>query len=292
MTDLPIYVCRRTAEPVVVDGALSDPIWSRLEPVGDFRLADGSGKPQLPTELKLCWDDSNLYLGFTAIDTDIWGTMRQRDDSIYEEEVVEAFICSGGDITHYYEFEFSPHNVVFDAAIQCPESGDRRFLRADLNWNCEGLQSAVTVAGTLDDHTDVDDRWTVEVALPFSQIGLAAAPQARRQQRCDRRGERKRGREHLARDGWGRAPRDGETWRANFYRIDRAWGAAPSASPATMRPQGGAQATPGASCERRTGGPAAGPAGEFSCWSPTLADPPNFHVPGRFGRLVFSAKAA
>jgi len=263
MTDLPTYVCRRTAEPVVVDGALSDPIWSRLEPVGDFRLADGSGKPQLPTELKLCWDDSNLYLGFTAIDTDIWGTMRQRDDSIYEEEVVEAFICSGGDITHYYEFEFSPHNVVFDAAIQCPESGDRRFLRADLNWTCEGLQSAVTVAGTLDDHTDVDDRWTVEVALPFSQIGRGGKP-----------------------------PVDGEEWRANFYRIDRAWGAAPSASPATMRPQGGAQATPGASCERRTGGRAVPTRDEFSCWSPTLADPPNFHVPARFGRLVFSAKSA
>jgi hypothetical protein len=39
------------------------------------------------------------------------------------------------------------------------------------------------------------------------------------------------------------------TWRANFYRIDR------------------------------------GGTDEFSAWSPTLADPPDFHVPERFGIL-------
>lgn len=41
-------------------------------------------------------------------------------------------------------------------------------------------------------------------------------------------------------------------WRANFFRIDR--------------PRGGEA--------------------EFSCWSPTLAVPPDFHKPSAFGRLV------
>jgi len=225
MSELPRYVCRRTTEPVTVDGRLTEKVWSQVEPVGIFRLADDSAEPQLPTEVRACWDDRNLYLAFVAIDTDIWGKMRQRDDPIYDEEVVEAFICSGEDVTRYYEFEFSPHNVVFDAAIQCPESGDRRYLKADLGWDCEGLQSAVEVVGTLDDPSDVDERWTVEVALPFSQIGRG-----------------------------GRAPADGELWRANFYRIDRAG------------------------------------EGEFSCWSPTMAVPSNFHVPARYGELVFTAK--
>jgi hypothetical protein len=42
------------------------------------------------------------------------------------------------------------------------------------------------------------------------------------------------------------------SWRANFFRIERP----------------------------RAGTP------EFSCWSPTLADPPDFHKPSAFGRLV------
>lgn len=208
---------------MTVDGLLRERVWSQVEPVGPFLLADGRGKPQLPTEVRACWDERNLYLAFVAIDTDIWGKMRGRDDPIYEEEVVEAFICSGEDVTRYYEFEFSPHNVVFDGAVECPESGDRRFLKVDVGWDCEGLRSAVQVVGTLDDASDVDDRWTVEAALPFSAIGRE-----------------------------GRAPEEGERWRVNFYRIDRAG------------------------------------EGEFSCWSPTLADPPNFHVPGRFGEMVFA----
>lgn len=43
-------------------------------------------------------------------------------------------------------------------------------------------------------------------------------------------------------------------WRGNFYRIER--------------PRDGAH--------------------EFSSWSPTFADPPDFHRPARFGRLVLS----
>ena len=195
MSELPTYICRKTVEPITIDGYLTEGVWSRLESVGDFAHADGTGAPQLPTEVKMCWDDSNLYLAFVAVDTDIWGKMRKRDDPIYQEEVVEAFLCSGGDITRYFEFEWSPHNVVFDAKIECPESGDRSRMTADVGWDCAGLKSAVQVVGTLDDSSDVDERWTVEVALPFASIGRAGKP-----------------------------PVDGEEWRGNFYRIDQAGG--------------------------------------------------------------------
>jgi len=226
MQELPTYICEKTAEPITIDGHLSEGVWSRAKPLRGFVLADDSGEPQLPTEVKICWDERNLYLAFVAVDTDIWGTMRDRDDPIYDEEVVEAFLCSGDDVTQYFEFEFSPHNVVFDARIECPESGDRSRMKADLQWDCEGIESAVHVVGTLDERDDIDERWTVEVAIPFAQIGREE-----------------------------RAPVEGERWCANFYRIDRAG------------------------------------EGEFSCWSPTLSDPPNFHVPGQFGRLQFSSES-
>ena len=47
------------------------------------------------------------------------------------------------------------------------------------------------------------------------------------------------------------APVAGTRWRANFFRIDQAHG------------------------------------GECSAWSPTFADPPDFHLPDRFGVLAF-----
>ncbi len=222
MSELPSYVCLKTPEPITIDGQLDEPVWSRVEPI-TLTLNDGSGEPQLPTELRACWDDDNLYLAYTVVDTDIWGTYRKRDDLIWEEEVVEAFLSSCGDATKYFEFNFSPHNVVFDAKIEIPENGDRTHMKSSVAWNCEGLRSAVKVVGTLDRRDDLDERWTVEAALPFSEIGRK-----------------------------GKAPTEGETWRANFYRIDRAG------------------------------------EGEFSAWSPTLVG--NYHVPARFGRLVFSER--
>jgi hypothetical protein len=207
----------------LVDGRLGEAVWRQVPTIAGFRFVDGIGEPRLPTEVRACWDDHYLYLGFVCVDTNIWGTLRERDDPVWQEEAAEAFLSSGDDLTRYFEFNFSPHNTVFDAAIQCPESGDRRMMSADVSWNCDGLLSAVQVVGTIDDQSDVDDKWTVEAALPFSQIGRG-----------------------------GRTPADGERWRANFYRIDR---------------EG---------------------EGEFSCWSPTLSEPPNFHVPGKFGHVVFS----
>jgi hypothetical protein len=50
-----------------------------------------------------------------------------------------------------------------------------------------------------------------------------------------------------------RSPERGQEWRANFFRIDRS--------------------------------PSRGD--EFSAWQPTLKNPPDFHVPEAFGRLVF-----
>ena len=49
-------------------------------------------------------------------------------------------------------------------------------------------------------------------------------------------------------------PRPGEEWRGNFFRIDR----------------------------DKSGGD------EYSAWSATLKDPPDFHVPAAFGRIVFA----
>jgi hypothetical protein len=154
---------------------------------------------------------------FRCLDTDIWGTYERRDDPLYEEEVVEAFLCPTGDLRHYYEFEVNPRNVVFDARVHCPDL-HRATMRVDISWDCPGLETSVLVEGILHttppdhrrpttDHTEVQrggdaanpstvnlqpSSWTVEMVIPF-----AAFPEVN-------------------------PPRPGDVWRANFYRIDRA----------------------------------------------------------------------
>lgn len=40
------------------------------------------------------------------------------------------------------------------------------------NWDFPGLQSAVFLDGTINDDSDRDRGWTVEIALPWSEMGL------------------------------------------------------------------------------------------------------------------------
>ena len=209
---------------------------SLLLPVAAISATEAEFRPQ-KTRLMVTYDDSHLYVSFECADSDIWGTYSQRNDPLYEEEVVEAFLCPTGDLRHYYEFEVSPRNVVFDAKVFSPDL-HRGTMQVDRSWDCAGLQTAVRVNGVL--HTTRPDErpititststitnshgqswWSVEMAIPF-----AAFPEVN-------------------------PPARGDVWRANFYRIDRA------------EPP------------------------EFTAWSPTLEDPPNFHVPERFGFLEF-----
>ncbi|MBI3912351.1 MAG: hypothetical protein HY320_15640, partial [Armatimonadetes bacterium] len=158
---LPRYECVRAAGPVTVDGSLDEFAWSAAGPMGFLHLSHGHGEPKLQAEVRTCWDEENLYIAFSCKDTDVWATHTRRDDPLYEEEVVEAFLCPTGDLRHYYEFELSPANVLFDARVFNPDL-DRRTMLLDTDYNAAGIRTGVNVSGTLDNRDDVDTGWTAE----------------------------------------------------------------------------------------------------------------------------------
>ncbi len=165
---------------------LSSRRWDELPALTPFALADGSGPAVQQTETRVCRDEEALYVRFDCADRDAWGTCRQRDDPIYEEEAVEVFLAPGEeDPTRYFEFEVSPRGVVFDARVHNPTSR-RADMQVDPSWDCPGLRWAAG-AGTLR-----QDWWAI-LAIPWRSIESDIEPS-------------------------GDPPR---VWRANFYRIER-----------------------------------------------------------------------
>src|SRR5262249_24056895 len=138
--DLPLYRCRRATGPIVVDGSLDEAAWGRATPAY-LVLTDGATEPRLSTEARLCWDDRCLYVAFSCKDTDTWASFPQRDDPLYNEEVVELFLCPTGALRLYFEFEVSPQNTLFDAKVFSPE-GDRRSMLVQTEWDAPGIQTA------------------------------------------------------------------------------------------------------------------------------------------------------
>ena len=156
--------------------------WGAVPQLPPLFLADGSGVAQQQTIVRVCHDKYALYVCFECCDSDIWGAYTRRDESIFDEEVVEVFISHGPDPKqNYYEFEISPNGVLLDARVHNPTEL-RRDLQVDCNWDCPDLRWQAT-------RNDLMGHWWAALAIPWSSIGGA--------------------------DG------SGFIYRANFFRIER-----------------------------------------------------------------------
>jgi hypothetical protein len=219
---LPFVIIRAVITPellVVPRGAfeMEDP-WTMPAACNPVRLrrATDAAPPRLSTSVAVWFDRDHLNILFSASDDHIEATLLAHDAPLYEEDVVEVFLAPQP-LTRYFELEVSPRGTIFDARVDSPD-GDRATMHVDREWTCEGLVAAVRKV------TESDGASTIDTLLriPFAAFGSET-------------------------------PADGETWRANFYRIDR-------------HPHYG---------------------DEFSAWQPTMKIPADFHVPAAFGTLRF-----
>ncbi len=173
-----VYRCPYIDQPIKIDGVLDEPVWQRATPL-NFIIPVTLQKPLSRTEGRLLWDDSYLYVGFKAYDQDIWSYLTERDSTTCSEDVLEVFLKPDSAKEPYYNFEINALSTVYDAYNLKRGAGGEDHHRWS-RWDCEGLRSAVTIKGTINDHTDVDEYWQLEVAIPFAELptlnGQAPAP--------------------------------------------------------------------------------------------------------------------
>lgn len=213
-TEPPIYEAPRATPAPVIDGSLDDPAWRTApwtEPFIDIR-GEGWPEPTWPTRAKIAWDDSNLYIAAELEEPHLWATLADRDAILYREHDFEVFIDPDGDALDYYELEINALGTEFDLFLPRPYN---RKGKANVAWDMVGLRTAVALDGTLNDPSDEDRGWTVEIAIPWSALrppeGGAAANDPRE---TDRYATIEGGRHRP-----GTGPQAGDEWRINFSRV-------------------------------------------------------------------------
>lgn len=187
------YSCPRASGPIAIDGRLDEPAWQNAPWTQSFVDIEGARKPQPPlkTQAKLLWNDEFLYIGAEVQEPHVWATLKHRDEIVFHDNDFEVFIDPDGDTREYYEIEINALNTIFDLFLVRTYNDGGPALHA---WDCKGMKSAVHVDGTLNDPTDVDRGWTVEMALPWKTLAEAAHRPA--------------------------PPTVGDTWRMNFSRVE------------------------------------------------------------------------
>jgi hypothetical protein len=93
----------------------------------------------------------------------VWGTLKQRDTVIFYNNDFEIFIDPDGDTHNYVEFEMNALNTVWDLFLTAPYRNNPKVLN---QWDMKGVLSAVSIQGTLNNPSDIDRGWQLEVAIP------------------------------------------------------------------------------------------------------------------------------
>lgn len=165
------YVCYRTPSHIEIDGNIDTPEWAAA-PWSDYFIdIEGDArsiKPRYNTRMKMLWDAEYLYIAAELEEPDIWGYLTERESVIYYDNDFEVFIDPDGDTHKYIEYEMNALATEWDLLLTKPYR-DHGYSVLN-NWNIAGVKRAVKIYGTINNPSDKDIKWTVEIAMPIKSI--------------------------------------------------------------------------------------------------------------------------
>lgn len=202
------YTAKKISSTPPTDGNLRKQEWAAAEWSSRFSDMVTGGPALYATQSAVLWNDTHLFIAFRAEEPFLEARQTLRDSIVFLENDLELFI-DGGDC--YYELEVNAANTVYevffvwkDAFLNNPRfdkvsfdvhqpgvytfGGDydrsgasfwkgthpRGIRWAFTGFDMPGLATAVTLEGTLNDHSDTDKGWNLEISVPWSSLALLA----------------------------------------------------------------------------------------------------------------------
>ena len=165
------YVCHRAADTITIDGKLDEASWKHAANTAEFVDISGEGfpRPEYRTTAKMLWDDEFLYVAAEMEEPNLQASLTEHDSIIYRDNDFEVFLDPDGDGKNYFEIEINAFGTLFELMLDKPYRVGGNFLT---QWDCPGLKSAVRCTGTLNDASDRDRGWVVEMAIPRKALTL------------------------------------------------------------------------------------------------------------------------
>jgi hypothetical protein len=164
---LPLYTCRRAASPITIDGQINEAPWLAASWTPDLLsiLGPSEPKPAHRTRCKMLYDDKYLYIAAEIEAPHLWAT--DHTTKLFNENAFEIFLDVNSNGRDYWEIEINPKNAAWILNMPLPYSaGGRPLTEVEL----PGFQSAIRLDGTLNDPSDTDRSWTVEIAIPWTAL--------------------------------------------------------------------------------------------------------------------------
>ena len=157
--ELPRMSAHRTSEEIKIDGILDEPVWQSVEPIRQlYQIQPDQGEPATEqSEVRILYDDKKLYFGFIffdEMDKIVANDMRRDSPGLRSNDYGFLLLDTYNDRRNAVFFRFTPVGGMEDTAVS--NSGGSLNTSWDIVWECRCKIN--------------EDNWTVEIAIPFSQL--------------------------------------------------------------------------------------------------------------------------
>ncbi len=153
----------RIRSHIALDGLLTESVWADTQPIDEIRQREPHPGQEASerTEVKLLYDDRNIYIGVRCFDSEpgrIIATQMARDSDLSADDKIEIVIDPFHDHRNGYYFATNPAGALVDALII--ENGQMMNLQWDSIWNVHTAR--------------FEQGWSAEFEIPFKTLSFRA----------------------------------------------------------------------------------------------------------------------
>ena len=149
-----VIIAQVIPEEIQIDGFLKEEWWLKADFQNDFSLITGEGLATAQTTIAALFSPTRLYIAFRVDDSPVQKrktTIVQKDGPVFYDDSVEVFLDPWLSRSFYYHLSMNSLGTRYDS-----------FSRSGPSWNAQWQTSV----------SEKENGWTVEIAIPFTELGV------------------------------------------------------------------------------------------------------------------------
>lgn len=158
----------RTAEPIIIDGELSEEVWQEAPMVTDFWMSfpvdNERADAAFQTEVRITYDDTNIYIGAVCKGPGpfIIPTLKRDSRTFWSGDAFAVVFDPVNKRTNGFSFGVNPGGVQNESLVtgQTGTRGSNNTSGINTAWDNKWNTNVKIY----------DDKWTAEMAIPFKSL--------------------------------------------------------------------------------------------------------------------------
>ena len=166
-----IYKAKKTTKKIKVDGKLLEKDWKKAESrTLNYHYLSEKADDKQKTTFRMLWDDKTLYLFYKSEDKYLTSTEKKHDGTPFLDDCAEFFLIPvPNSLDVHFCFEINLYEAKNDIIYMNDYYEDKDAVVKAFNPD---YKVKVKTKGTINNNSDIDTGWTMEIAIPIDAFTL------------------------------------------------------------------------------------------------------------------------